>query len=100
VAPGPANLVSAGLAVTFVFLVSHERLFAGKRYHRRRHLVAYGAGQVVLVAAAAALIEVLVTHFGIEPIFAKVAVTPMTFAANFVLLYVITRAGRRVPAAL
>ena len=96
---GPANAISAGLAVTFVFLVSHERLFEGRPEQRRRNLAIYAACQVVLVAGAAWLVGTLVDHLQVEPLLVKIAVTPVTFAANFGVLFAITAAGRRVPAA-
>lgn len=96
--PGRSNVMSAGLAVVFVFLCSHESVFAGKRRSRYQHLLLYAICQVVLVLAASGLVSVLVTTTGAEPWIVKAAVTPLTFAANFVVMSMITR-GRALSAA-
>lgn len=97
-APGRSNVISAGLAVVFVFLCSHESVFAGKRRSRYQHLSLYAICQVVLVLGASWLVSVLVTTTSGEPWVVKAAITPLTFAANFLVMSVITR-GRALPAA-
>lgn len=91
-------MISAGLAVVFVFLCSHESVFAGKRRSRYQHLSLYAICQVVLVLGASWLVSVLVTTTSGEPWVVKAAITPLTFAANFLVMSVITR-GRALPAA-
>lgn len=95
---GPANAISAGLAVLFVFAMTHERLFGGRRDRRGRHLASYLSCQLALVAGAAWLISALVNRLEVEPVLVKMAVTPLTFAANFAVLSVITRNRRPGPA--
>ncbi|MDQ3715324.1 MAG: GtrA family protein [Actinomycetota bacterium] len=90
-APGRSNVISAGLAVVFVFLCSHESVFAGKRRSRYQHLTLYAICQVVLVLAASWLVSILVTTTRGEPWVVKAAITPLTFAANFVVMSMITR---------
>lgn len=96
---GPANVLSAGVAVCFVFLVTHERLFGGTREQRRRHLLAYVAAQVVLVLLASLAIGALVQVTGAAPLLVKIAVTPFTLALNFLTMTRITRRPAPQPAA-
>lgn len=93
---GPANAVSAALAVVFVFLMTHERLFQGSHRQRHRNLAIYVGCQVVLVAGAAWLIGALVELSGLEPLVVKIGITPLTFAANFVVMSAITAGDRAV----
>ncbi len=90
-AAGVSNIISAGLAVLFVFLASHERIFDGPRQERHRHLLVYALCQVLLVLAASWLVGVLVAQTELEPVLVKVGVTPLTFAANFVVMSRISR---------
>lgn len=88
-------MISAGLAVLFVFLASHERIFDGSREERRRHLKVYALCQVLLVLAASWFVGVLVAQTELEPVLVKAAVTPVTFGANFVVLRQISSSRRR-----
>ena len=100
VPPGAANLVSAGVAVTIVFVLSQRRVF---RYGGRFLLplfATYVLYQLVAVAAASAVIAALVAHAGADPLLAKALVIPVTFGCNYGFMTVLlSRPARDVPAA-
>lgn len=89
--PGWSNLLSAGTAVTLVFIVSVRRIFADRRSALLLRCLIYGLCQGVLVTAASAAVAWVAGH-GWFPIVAKIAVLPLTFSCNFVLMKVL--AGR------
>ena len=97
VAAGVANAVSAGTAVLFVFVVTHERVFDGSRRRRSEHLLVYVLCQVLLVLAASWAVGALVALTEVEPLLVKLAVTPGTFLANFVLMLLLTRRRATTP---
>lgn len=81
--PGFANLFSAGVAVSVVFVLSQRRVF---RYGGRFLLplfLAYLGYQVAAVTAASAGVAALVTHADLAPLVAKVLVIPVTFGCNY-----------------
>ena len=103
-APGRANLVSAGLAVLFVFITSRRHLFAGALRPIGQAMGLYIAYNIIAVALASLLVGALshvattllvnscpALHLaacqrmgGLGPALAKIAVTPATMYANFV----------------
>ncbi len=89
--PFLANAAGAACAVTWVYAASVRRVF---RYHGR-FLVAkfllYALWQVVGVSAASWGVDRLVHAGGLTPIWAKIAVTPLTFAANYLFMAWLTR---------
>lgn len=112
VEPFVANLCSAGLAVTLVFFVSQRALFFASSRFLVGKFCAYVAwnafGVIVASALIAQLAEVfvhwiaLLTEWGLVPRWvpqganrpvavaaAKVAVTPLTMYANYVILSLI-----------
>lgn len=90
-----ANLVSAGIAVSFVYLRSVRHVFRCAGY-RWGEFVIYAAYQVAAVAIASLAIAALAQALAIAPLLAKVLVTPMTFAANY--LFMAALLARRTPA--
>ena len=89
--PFLANLAGAAVAVTWVYAASIRRIF---RY-QGRFLVAkflcYAGYQVVGVTLASWGVDGLARHAAIPPIWAKVAITPLTFLANFLFMAWLTR---------
>lgn len=101
--PGRANLVSAGVALLFVFLVSRHHLFREAKRPLPQAMALYAAYNVIAVIAASALIGALsgpattaLNHVcpalslagcgkirGLGPALVKIAVTPATMYANF-----------------
>lgn len=93
--PGFANLLSAGLAVSLVFVLSQRRVF---RYGGRFLLplfLAYVMYQVLAVSAASAGVSVLVAQTELGPLLAKAVVTPLTFGCNYVFMSSLFRRGER-----
>jgi len=92
--PFLANLISAGLAVTFVYFASVQRVF---RYHGSFMLalfLAYLAYQALGVTASSAAVAWLSTM--LVPIVAKILIIPVTFVMNFLFMTWLTqRAGAR-----
>jgi|LNFM01.2.fsa_nt_gb putative flippase GtrA len=87
---GVANLVSAAIAVTFVYFVSVRRLFN----YQGRFLLAlfalYLAYQIIAVAAASWAIDWLALNL-FAPMIAKAVILPVTFTANYLFMSFITR---------
>lgn len=97
--PGLANLGSAGVAVTLVFLLSQRRVFQYGGHFLLPLFLAYLLYQVAAVATASAGVAALVSGAGLAPLVAKAAVTPVTFGCNYVFMSLIfARAGRAAPA--
>jgi hypothetical protein len=89
--PGYANLVSATLAVTFVYFSSAKRIF---RYSGRFLLplfLLYVAYQLTAVLAASIAVDRLVLA-GFKPIITKFMILPVTFTANYLFISFILKA--------
>lgn len=89
--PLPANLVSAGAAVTFVYFASVRRIFRYRGDFLYAKWIAYLAYQGVAVLIASAAIATLAAASGHAPILAKLAITPFTFVANYLFMKLLTR---------
>jgi GtrA-like protein len=88
--PGYANLVSATLAVTFVYFSSANRVF---QYHGRflvSLFLLYAAYQVIAVLAASFAVDRLVV-IGFWPITSKIMILPVTFTANYLFMSVLLK---------
>lgn len=88
---GVANLISAGAAVTFVYFVSVRRIFAYQGRFLFGLFTAYALYQVAAVAAASWAVDWLVTGARLAPVWAKAAILPLTFGANFLFMSWLTR---------
>jgi hypothetical protein len=89
--PGYANLISAGLAVTFVYFSSAKKVF---QYHGRFLVLLfliYVLYQVVAVLAASFAVDRLAIA-GFRPIIAKLLILPVTFTANYFSMSFLLRA--------
>lgn len=80
---GLANLLSAACGVTFVFFVSAHRDFEGEGRFLPRLFLAYAAYQAGAILLASLAVDGLTTTLGGAYLGAKLAVLPVTFAANF-----------------
>jgi len=84
-----ANLIGASLAVLFVFYASLRPVFMYAGQQTSRKLFQYIAYQVVAIWLASLLIDtlsVVLSGMPWAPLMAKIAVTPLTFAANFLFM--------------
>lgn len=88
---GWANLISAGVAVTFVYFVSVRRIFAYQGRFLLGLFAAYVGYQVAAVAAASWAVDWLVASVRLAPVWAKAAILPFTFGANFLFMSWLTR---------
>jgi hypothetical protein len=94
-APGWANAISATCAVVFVFFASVHRIFRYAGGFLAGLFLAYLTYQVAAVAAASAAVGYLVEQ-ELAPALAKLVTIPVTFAANYLFMTLLTRAGRRL----
>ena len=95
--PGWANILSARVAVAFVFFASVQRIFAYDGGFLFGLFLAYLLYQIVAVIAASVAVGVLAARM--SPLLAKLAVLPATFTANFAFMSLLTRGIRaRIPA--
>ncbi|HEV7252628.1 MAG TPA: GtrA family protein [Mesorhizobium sp.] len=93
--PLVTNLISAGVAVTFVFLISARYVFMYEGQYLASKLLAYVAFNIVAILAASAAIGLmaqaltslsapyLASPERLSGIAAKLLVTPVTLLANF-----------------
>ncbi|HEY0941151.1 MAG TPA: GtrA family protein [Steroidobacter sp.] len=86
---GFANLISAALAVTFVYFVSARRIFAYEGRFLLPLFCIYLGYQAAAVALASWAVDSIVAH-GAAPILAKGLVLPVTFTANYLCMAFIT----------
>lgn len=89
---GFTNLVSASAAVTFVYFASVRRIFDYAGRFLFRLFAAYVVYQLVAVAAASWAVDWLVSGPRVAPVWAKAAILPLTFFANFLFMSWLTRA--------
>lgn len=89
VAPGIANLVSSGLAVTLVFFTSVHRIFRYRGGLLLARFVAYVVYQAMGVSLCSLAIGALVAS-GWPPLIAKLAILPVSFSANFLFMHALT----------
>lgn len=92
VAPGIANLISAGCGVTFVYFASVFRVFsyAGERLFGL--FMIYVGYQLAAVAGASWAVAELSRLA--QPLVAKAAILPVTFSANFLFMQLITHSRK------
>lgn len=87
-----ANLTSGGCAVAFVYFASVRRIFSYRGEFLLGLFAAYLAYQAAAVTAASLAVGYLAQQFG-PPALAKLAILPVTFAANYVFMWMLTRQG-------
>lgn len=86
-----ANLVSAGLAVTVVFVLGVRHVFRYRGGAVLPRYLAYLTYQAVAVAVASVAIGLLAAATGWPALLCKLLVLPATFAANYVAMALLTR---------
>lgn len=84
--PGAANLISAALAVTFVYFASIRRVFEYAGRLLLGKFAVYVAYQAAAVLAASAAVGWLAHDAGLQGWAAKLVVTPVTFLANYAFM--------------
>lgn len=87
--PGPANVLGALLAITFVFFASTRHVFVYEGGFVWQKFFAYLGYQLCVIALFSAAIQALSTGFGLPPGLAKVLVTPVNFYTNFLFMSVL-----------
>jgi hypothetical protein len=90
-----ANLVSAGLGVTFVFLVSARRIFAGSEHFLLGLFAVYALYQVAAVSAASWLVGEATHLLDGRYLLGKTLVLPLSFTANYLFMSWLFGARRR-----
>jgi putative flippase GtrA len=96
VAAGWANLVSASLGVTFVFVVSARRIFAASDEHFLLGLFGiYALYQVCAVSAASWLVGESTHLLDGRYLLGKTLVLPLSFTANYLFMSWLFGAKRR-----
>jgi putative flippase GtrA len=88
---GYANLISASMAVTFVYFVSTKRVFEYAGRFLLGLFLIYCVYQVLAVSAASWTVGALVAA-GFVPLLAKVLILPVTFLANYLFMAFLTGA--------
>jgi putative flippase GtrA len=83
---GFANLISAGTAVTMVFLVSARHIFEGGGGFMVRLFVFYALYQVLAVSAASAAVHAATDLFDGRYILGKTIVVPFSFTFNYLFM--------------
>jgi putative flippase GtrA len=92
---GWANLVSAGLGVTFVFAVSARHIFAGSDRFLLGLFAVYAGYQVLAVSAASWLVGEATHLLDGRYLIGKTLVLPLSFTANYLFMSWLFGARRR-----
>jgi putative flippase GtrA len=92
---GWANLVSAGLGVTFVFAVSSRHIFASADRFLLGLFALYAGYQVVAVSAASWLVGEATHLVDGRYLIGKTLVLPLSFTANYLFMSWLFGARRR-----
>ena len=92
---GWANLASAGLGVTFVFLVSARRIFAASEHFLLGLFAAYALYQVAAVSAASWLVGEATHMLDGRYLLGKTLVLPLSVTANYLFMSWLFGARRR-----
>ena len=84
--PTIANLISAGVAVTYVYIVSTRHIFVHGHCFQWQKYILYLAYQVLAISLASLAIGGLHSWIGGHPLISKLLVTPLTLYVNFVFM--------------
>lgn len=95
---GWANLISAGTAVTFVFVASARRIFQTEHRYLERLFAVYAVYQVVAVSAASWAVGTATELFGGRYLLGKTVIVPLSFTANYLFMAWLLSARDRKPA--
>lgn len=86
IAAGWANLVSAALAVTFVFVVSARRIFEAPSGFLVKPFVLYAAYQTIAVSMTSAAVGAMTALLDGRYLLGKTSVLPVSFTANYLFM--------------
>jgi putative flippase GtrA len=92
--PFTANVLGAGLAVTWVFFTSVRRIFGDRDHFLLGKFAMYALWQVAGISVASLAISLLHQDAGMTALWAKILVTPATFLANFAVMSWLTTPRR------
>jgi putative flippase GtrA len=92
---GWANLVSAGLGVTFVFVVSARRIFASSERFLLGLFAVYAVYQLAAVSTASWLVGEATHVLDGRYLLGKTLVLPLSFTANYLFMSWLFGARRR-----
>lgn len=89
---GWANLISASLAVTFVFVVSARKIFEHKQGGLNRLFVFYALYQAMAVSLASLAVDAATDLLDGRYILGKTVVVPLSLGANYLFMsWLLTR---------
>jgi putative flippase GtrA len=95
---GWANLISAGIGVTFVFVASARRIFESEHRYLERLFLVYAAYQVAAVSAASWAVGTATELFDGRYLLGKTVIVPLSFTANYLFMGWLLSARNRSPA--
>lgn len=95
---GWANLISASLAVTFVFFASVRRIFGTQRRDLERLFLVYLVYQAGAVSAASWAVGAATAMLDGRYILGKTLILPLSFTANYLFMGWLLAAREREPA--
>lgn len=99
---GLANAVADTCAVTFVFLVSRQKIFSGSRRHAGLKYLTWLAWQAIHIMLISLALTGLTHSYGasLQPIamgspetLLKIAITPLTMTLNFIVARLLLHSG-------
>ena len=77
-----SNLVSAGLAITFVYFTSVRFVFKDKAYDVTRYIL-FAGYYAASISFFSYFIGVLINNFSFFPLVAKITTLPLSFITNY-----------------
>ena len=77
-----SNLISSGLAITFVYFTSVRFVFKNKDYAVSRYIL-FASYYAISISFFSYLISVLTNDFSFLPIIAKITTLPFSFIINY-----------------
>ena len=82
-----SNLISSGLAITFVYFTSVRFVFKNKDYAVSRYIL-FASYYAISISFFSYLISVLTNDFSFLPIIAKITTLPFSFIINYCTFYI------------
>lgn len=76
------NILSSGIAITFVYFSSLKYVFTNKHFTSLRYTV-FITYYSISISFFSYLITVLIYEFSLLPLFAKLITLPLSFASNY-----------------
>lgn len=86
ISPFYANLISAGIAVSYVFFVSTRHIFIRDQRYMVGKFLGYLVYHIVAVFLASAAIQGLYGILEVHPLICKIIVTPFTLYINYIFM--------------